>query len=649
MEPSLIKENKQLKNQLKEKDSLLLKLQKQLLAAKTKLPVASLSKSRKIKGDFESLTDAYILLDLDRNILNVNAATLSVLGRKTWNKTLSLIDVILPSEKEKLEEVFKTLLQKELVSNFKIKIQAKDKKIKLIQINANLIKDTHGNPIAFQAVGRDITKEAQRIELLIASENRLITLIQNLDSGVLLEDENRNILQTNSQFCKLFGIVAPPEALIGNNCANAAEESKSFFKNPEAFVRAINTILENKKMVIGDVLKTVTGVVLERDYIPIFKNKLYNGHLWVYKDITQYHQYHKELERQKNKYRSIIDNMNLGLLEVSKENTILIMNRRFLEMSGYSEKELVGKNAIDLFFPKQNTRKFDEVLKRRAAGKSDSYELKSITKKGNTIYSLVSGAPNYDENGVLIGAIGIHLDITKQKKLEIEKGLLLKKLAVSNKELEEYAHVVSHDLKSPLRNIYALLFWLKEDNIKELSLTGIKYIKDIESILEKMHQLIDDVLKYSSVLALDSYEIKPSCLQEVLENVLKLLHIPPHITIIIKGSMPKINGDKTKLQQLFQNLLSNAIKYNDKEIGQIEIEVTEHLTYYEFSIKDNGQGIAKKDFKKIFNLFHFLEKREDSTGLGLAIVKKIVAFHGGKVWLKSILKKGTTFYFTLKK
>ena len=108
-------------------------------------------------------------------------------------------------------------------------------------------------------------------------------------------------------------------------------------------------------------------------------------------------------------------------------------------------------------------------------------------------------------------------------------------------------------------------------------------------------------------------------------------------------------GHKTKLQQLFQNLISNAVKFIDKDKGLIQIDFKEEKDHFEFSIKDNGMGIEKKFFDKIFKIFHSLNKNKESTGIGLSIVKKIVDLHEGKIWLESELEKGTTFYFTLKK
>ena len=242
----------------------------------------------------------------------------------------------------------------------------------------------------------------------------------------------------------------------------------------------------------------------------------------------------------------------------------------------------------------------------------------------------------------------MHLDITELKTLELQKEKLLLKLEKSNDELQEYAHIVSHDLKSPLRSIDALVSWLKEDNKGKLDAMSLKNFELIETTLEKMEQLISDVLEYSSVGA-ESNEKANVDLAKKLNNIMSMLYIPEHIEINILNPLPTIKGDATKLQQLFQNLISNAIKFIDKENGLITIDVEDLKSHYKFSIKDNGIGIDKQFHDKIFKIFHALNKSKDSTGIGLSIVKKIVDLHEGQIWLESEPNVGTTFYFTLKK
>ena len=215
-------------------------------------------------------------------------------------------------------------------------------------------------------------------------------------------------------------------------------------------------------------------------------------------------------------------------------------------------------------------------------------------------------------------------------------------------ELQEYAHIVSHDLKSPLRTIDALVNWLKEDNKDKFDKNSLANFQHIESTLEKMELLISDILNYSSVNA-DGNELQDVDLNVVLKNLQSILFIPNNISINILSKLPIIKGDAIKIQQLFQNLISNAIKFNDKEKGVIEIDVLDQESNYQFSVKDNGIGIDEKFHGRIFNIFQFLENNKDSTGIGLAIVKKIVTQFQGQLWVESEVGKGSTFYFTFKK
>ena len=134
-----------------------------------------------------------------------------------------------------------------------------------------------------------------------------------------------------------------------------------------------------------------------------------------------------------------------------------------------------------------------------------------------------------------------------------------------------------------------------------------------------------------------------------VNDLKKILYVPENVEIVIHNSLPTVHGDKVKLQQLFQNLISNAVKFIDKEKGTVEIDFKEHTSFYEFSVKDNGMGIEKKHHKKIFKIFHALDKSKTSSGIGLSIVKKIIDHYGGEIWLESEVSKGTIFHFTLKK
>jgi len=228
-----------------------------------------------------------------------------------------------------------------------------------------------------------------------------------------------------------------------------------------------------------------------------------------------------------------------------------------------------------------------------------------------------------------------------------EQKQLLHNLEVQNHELSDYAHMVSHDLKSPLRSIDALTSWLKEDYEELLNDAGKNQINTIRSSVEKMDTLINGILEYSTI-GKTNVEIFNVDLNLLIDEILIMIQIPDNIEIE-KSILPVIKGDKYRLQQLFQNLISNSIAYNDKEKGKIEIGVEDKGQFLEFYVKDNGKGIEEKYFEKIFKTFQKLENNQKSTGIGLSVVKKIIDLYGGNIWLTSQLGRGTCFYFTLKK
>jgi light-regulated signal transduction histidine kinase (bacteriophytochrome) len=233
-------------------------------------------------------------------------------------------------------------------------------------------------------------------------------------------------------------------------------------------------------------------------------------------------------------------------------------------------------------------------------------------------------------------------------KINKQREKLLDELAYQNQELGDYAHMVSHDLKSPLRSIETLATWLENDYYDKLDDGGKKSITLIRANVEKLDTLINGILEYSTIgkNQVDFYDVN---LDQLVDHIQNIIQIPDHISIIIKGPLPIIRGDKYRLQQLFQNIIDNAIKYNDKPSGFIEIGVINKTDFWEFFVKDNGKGIEKSYFNKIFKTFQKLENNPESTGIGLSIVKKIVNLYGGQIWLTSVINEGTTFYFTLKK
>lgn len=588
--------------------------------------------------------------NLESGLIMVNQAMCDMLGyTKEEFMSVQVQDLTHPDDIEE-SKILRQKMFKGEIDRFNIEKRyiTKNKEIVWAKTSVTGVKDSKGITDLMVATVEDITEQKEANTKLKESENRMATLIMNLETGILLEDETRHISLTNQKFCDMFNIPVPPEVLIGTDCSNAAEESKHHFQKPEQFVEGITQLLENKQTVLAEELHLKDGRILERSYIPIYSEGVYKGHLWSYDDVTIPKRYKESLRAQKEKYSNIIANMNLGLIEVDNNDKILMANHSFCDISGYSEEELKGKVASQLLLHEEQENIVLSKNSDRGKGLSDSYELKVRVKSGEIRNWLVSGAPNYDVNGNVIGSIGIHLDITDRKKLEEKQVELLKSLESQNEKLNDYAHVVSHDLKSPLRNISALLSWTREDFAHKLGPESVTNIDLMQNKVEKMDHLIESILKYSSIGSTTTIAENVDT-HEVVEEILSMIFIPKNIKVVIKNKLPVIKADATGIQQLFQNLISNAVNYIDKTEGLVEIDVEEKNKEYIFSIKDNGCGIPKEYHEKIFKIFSSASTHQKSTGIGLSIVRKIIDLNNGKIWLESETGIGTTFYFSLNK
>jgi signal transduction histidine kinase len=223
-------------------------------------------------------------------------------------------------------------------------------------------------------------------------------------------------------------------------------------------------------------------------------------------------------------------------------------------------------------------------------------------------------------------------------------------LAAINTELKQFAYIVSHDLKAPLRGIQSLADWIVTDYANKLDAEGVEQLHLIQTRAQRMHDLIEGVLCYSRGSCTEGHKT-PVDLHAIVSEVTDLLNLPAHITITMDNPLPTIEIEETQIYQVFLNLLSNAVNYLDKPQGTIHIGCQTQEDAWLFSVKDNGPGIDPKCFELIFQLFQKLNSSDDyeSTGIGLTLVKKIIENQDGKIWVESEVGTGSTFWFTLKK
>ncbi len=244
----------------------------------------------------------------------------------------------------------------------------------------------------------------------------------------------------------------------------------------------------------------------------------------------------------------------------------------------------------------------------------------------------------------------LHLEITERKQAEEKKAQLLKEVESVNQELKDFAYIVSHDLKAPLRAISTLASWLSIDYKDKLEEEGKEQLGLLVKRASRMNDLINGILEYSRLGRIKEKKVKVN-LNEIVSEVIEVIAPPENIKISVENELPSIVFEKTRITEVFQNLLSNAVKYLDKPQGVIKIGCIDDNSYWKFSVSDNGPGIEEKYFEKIFQIFQTLSPRDEleGTGVGLTLIKKIVTMYGGNIWLKSEIGRGSTFFFTLPK
>ncbi|MFV5702022.1 ATP-binding protein [Flavobacterium sp. XS2P12] len=233
----------------------------------------------------------------------------------------------------------------------------------------------------------------------------------------------------------------------------------------------------------------------------------------------------------------------------------------------------------------------------------------------------------------------------EEKKLH-DALLVLKK---KNDELNQFAYIVSHDLKAPLRAIYSLSEWIIED-LNDVSDETNSNFKLLQGRIQRMENLINGILEYSRIGS-TNIELERVDLHKMLDEIVETIVPNEGFEISIGNNFPVIITEKILMHQVFSNLISNAVKYNDKPIGKIECTYLSLPDFHQFTIKDNGPGIPEKYHEKVFGVFQTILARDikESTGIGLSIVKKIVEGKSGSIHIESDGKNGSSFIFTIPK
>lgn len=365
----------------------------------------------------------------------------------------------------------------------------------------------------------------------------------------------------------------------------------------------------------------------------------------------------RRAERTRARLASIVNSSDDAIIGKDLDGTITSWNPAAEALYGYSEEEAVGRSVL-MLVPEDRLDEVSAYLRRIAHGESvDHYETVRIRKDGSFVVVSLALSPIRDPDGQIVGVSTIARDISERRKAERDLAARTRALTSANRALErsnqdlrDFAHVVSHDLKAPLRHIATLATWVHEDERERLDERGRAHLDELVDRVKWMDALIDGILTYSRA-GRSEPDLRSIDTQQLALECVDALCPPEGVRVRIDGSLPVVRFDEAQLLQVFQNLIGNAIAHLGKPTGEIVVSCAESDDAWEFSVRDDGVGIASRDLDRIFKLFQTVGARDEarSTGIGLAVVKRIVERNGGRVSVSSSPGEGADFRFTISK
>lgn len=471
-------------------------------------------------------------------------------------------------------------------------------------------------------------------------------LLESAADAMLITDSSGRIVLANTPAEALFGytraelLALSVESLIPPRFrATHVTRRQNYAAHPGSRVMGSGLELYGLRKDGGEFAADVSLSPLEGGYV-----------LATVHDITRRKRAEEALAEQSTRLAAIVETAVDAIITIDERGTIDSFNPAAERLFGYARDEVLGRNVSQLM-PSPYREAHDGYLEHYLATGEKRIiglgrEVVAQRKDGTTFpINLAVSEMRVGNRRLFTGLVH---GITLRKQAEERQARLIHELESANEELKNFAYVVSHDLKAPLRAIGSLADWISTDQAEKLDADGKEHLRLLIQRVRRMDSLIDGILQYSRVGRVREAVVAVD-VNEIVKEALAMLAPPPHIHVEVAPDLPTIRAERTRMLQLFQNLLSNAIKYLDKPKGLIRVDCVGHDQEWEFSVSDNGPGIEARHFKRIFQLFQTLapKDRVESTGVGLALVKKIVEMYGGRVWIESQPGVGSTFFFTL--
>lgn len=628
-----------------------------------------------------NLSDGIVACDKNGNLTLFNQASIEFHGLEVksippeqWSE---YYDLYLPDGRTpmpKTEIPLFRALQGESVRDVEMKIITKKGHSRTLLANGDPIINSNGEKLGAVAAMRDITLQEQALRELRDRDALLSSIYDGTEVSIfvidVLEDGDFRYVGLNPAQVRKRGISAleikgktpydilPPEVakMVSQSYTNCLTTGKEISYEENIVFNGENTwwltTLKPLRDINNNRINRIIGTSIDITVRKQAEAKIneFNSQLEV-----RVQQRTQELQESEEKFRATFEQVAVGFAHVDLNGKWLRVNQKLCEIVGYSSEEILSLTFQDITHPddlETNLNNVRQLLSRKI--KCYSIEKRYIHKDGSIVWvEITSTLMIHPRNGEPMYFIAVVEEIEERKNAELQIQQKVEELAQTtaelskrNQELDQFAYVASHDLKAPLRAIANLSQWLEDDLSGNLNPENQRQLELLRVRVFRMEALINGLLEYSRIGRIESTNEKVD-VGKLLNEIIDLLAPPANFIIEIISPMPILTTQKLPITQVFHNLIGNAIKHHPRQDGKIIISVRDKGRFYEFSISDDGYGIAPEYHQKIFSIFQTLEARDkkESTGMGLAIVKKILENHDGNIWIDSQLGEGSTFSF----
>ncbi len=536
-----------------------------------------------------------------------------------------------------------------------------DGSIRWIRDRGYAIKETNGQIQRIAGIAEDITERKQEEQITRERESLLKLALTSAEAGAWSWEITTGKVFWSEEYYALYGL----------DPAIVTPSYENWINQVDPRDRAMTEQLTQESLKTGEInirFRALHPTKGQR-WLQAKGQILYDDQrqplrmVGIAQDITERELAEEKLRETADSLALSLSAAKMGYWSWDAHTDLVIFSERGSEIFGLRPNENITWTGILQHLHPEDAKRAQEAVFKAIRDRCDydtEYRMTRLND-GEECWISAKGRARYDETGNTTGMIGVVHDITDRKRAEAQLqqqardleqlNTTLKDatnlLTQRNRELDSFVYAVSHDLKAPLRAIVNLSEWLEEDLGDRLTGDNQHQMNLLRGRVYKMIYLIDGLLEYSRI---GRWEANPELvgIKDLLMEIIDSLAPPSTFTISIVEEMPTLLTKRLPLTQVFANLISNAIKHHDRPDGQITITARNFGQYYEFSVQDDGPGIAAQHHERIFGIFQTLKASDNSssTGLGLTIVKKILETEGGTISVESEVGKGSTFRFT---